>query len=1356
MLLSVVGFAQQTKLLNANTFSDRKLNDQWVYVKIKDSNNSKSLKTYKKQDLKTNQAPSSLLKNLVKVKIPQGMDPIVFCNELRKKEDIAYADPIMEYELLSSTSDPLASNQYYLDIIKAPEAWAVTTGDDDITIGIIDTGLDIDHEDLVNNLWINTDDPVDGVDNDNNGFVDDHYGYDFADVDTDPSIQNGNHGMIVGGIAGASANNGKGIAGVGYNTKVAALKGFRSSNGTGKGLYDAIVYAADNGFEVVNLSWGRMGQPLASEQDIINYAAIEKDMILVAAAGNEGGKTTEENKWYPASYDNVLSVGATDQNDNKSSGSSFNYAVDLVAPGVSMYSTVNNDGYANGGPGTSFASPQVAAAAALVKDQFPDLSSVQIMERIRATTDDIYDIGSNASYDGKLGKGRLNVLRAVSETNVRSLRGESPSLSTRFGETVFFGDTVQVTATLLNYLNPINDPQITISSPNNEFSISQGLFSPGYMGTLDTEEISFEIILNEDIAPETTIGIRLDYSGVGYNDFQHFDVTTSPDYADFGNERLSMTISGNGNTGLDQYGTSPEGSGFVYQLDTLMTYTGLMLATSDTEVSDNIIANYFSFSRSQDFDVQKNYKLYYHPGADHFGYSEFSDANRSVFIEQSNIAWQNEDFMILRYRIVNTSAFAINNLSVGVFADWDLEDKNANFAEYDAMEDYAYVRNASANLFAGVQVLGGDNAAFSVLDMGDFNGNSQDIDNIFTDSDKYDFLVNQNISTAGSIGTGNDVASLNGVTINQLDAFEETFINVIYATATSQAELETVFGNASDQLNEFLLQPRVLETVFTCDGFEVALNPEAGTQYEFYEDPLAQNLIGTFESMNVTTSKDTTFYVKNVDQSYSSDVFEIQLKLLNEIADFDMSTDTLYLDHPTTNVVQFQDVSIDAISWDWDFGEGTSSTIQHPTLAFSAVGTYTISLTIENAQGCIDTISKNLVVANRPASPMLSNRVVCPGENVVINDATAEELRLYTFENQQEPSASGVSPSVNNVLVDTTIYVSGVYGSYESERIPLQIDVMEVAGFIEHLPDTTSSNHQIRVFAKDIPSGYLLSWEVDGITMGSDESIVLAAEEGSSTVTLTITSDQNCTKTLMQTVNVSTSPFATQEDLVSCSGQSVTLKPQNGEIFGFYEDPELTQLIKKGTQLTTNGHNKIYVVGLDDGLPGIPVEVNITNEEVELNISHATTKIGGKNQVDLSVTSVDDISDHKWYVNGDLVETIANPTLFLDDEMYEIVLQATSSSGCSIADTLLLDFIPPLALQDADNTIVYPNPTKEFLYFTNFERIQEIRILSLEGKVILKGKIDENTLDVSFLPPGTYTMKILYEDRTVNQKLIIK
>ncbi len=1347
--------AQKPQLLKASDFLNEEINSEWVYIKFKYGSDPDLTKFPGSKPLfKTK--PSNNSNGIMKVKVPKGMTSLDYCNELRSKNpDIQYADPILTYVPLADPSDALISNQFYLDNIRAFDAWDITKGDDDITIGIIDSGIDLDHEDIETNLWINIDDPVDGIDNDNNGYIDDYYGYDFADEDTDPSIQNGNHGMIVAGIAGASTNNDVGIAGVGYNTKVAALKGFKSSTGVSGGLYDAILYAAENGFEVVNLSWGRMGSPLQSEQDIINYVVLEKNMIAVAAAGNEGGKSTEENRWYPASYDNVLSVGASDAADNKSSGSTFNHAVDLIAPGVSMYSTVNGNGYSNGGPGTSFASPLVAATAALVKDQFPSLTAVQIMERIRATADDVYDVGSNSIYDGKLGKGRLNALRAVSESNVRSLRAENPVLTSSFGEYVFFGDTVDFSVTVTNHLSPINAPLIAITSPENDFSISSGSFNPGFMNTHDTENISFSIILNDDIQPDTEVAIRLDYTASGYNDFQYLSVTTSPDYVDFGNDIVNLTISGDGDLGFNNYQPF-EGGGFRHFNDTLIYYSGIVLTTNSSNVSDNIISNYSDLSRDQDFSIEQYYKLYNHPGADHFGYSEFTDLNKSILIEQSNISWDNEDFLIIRYRIVNNSLSALSNVSFGVFNDWDLDDATSNYAEYDIVNNYMFARNNSSSVFAGIKVKGGDNFEYSAIDMADFNGNSSDVNGVFSEFDKYNYLVTQDIATAGNEGDGNDVASISGITINQLDPFEEKFIDVIYAVSDSRTGLESVFTNANSQLDNFLLFPRVLETFSVCAGSSLTVDPAEGDTFEFYEDPLGQDLISIGSSfIPATITKDTTFYVKNLDNGYPSDIFALEVKLFNEIAEFSMSTDTLYLDNPTTNVVQFTDESLDAISWDWDFDQGTSSNIQNPSLSFSIPGTYTISLEVENSLGCIDSFTRDLVVANRPSSPTFSDVIICPNEDVILNDPSAESLNVYVLENNETPSLSGFNVTLESISHDTTVYVSGIYGSFESSRTAINIDVLEVNGTLSYRPDTTTTDHQIVLEANEIASGSSLIWRIDGEIEGSENKLSIPAEAGTINIQLEINSSDNCTKNIDSDVLISTSPFASQDDLFSCFEQQVKIRPQNGVYFGFYEDEELTTLIKKGTQLVTNSYSQIYVVNLDDGLPGMPIEVNITNSSAEFEIDHEISVVGEKNKVDLSINTEDEIDTQSWYINGILSETSEAPTFFLNNELYQIVLEVRTTSGCQNTDTLNLDFTPVLSINEKSKLEVYPNPTNGLVNIQSLEKIEEVWLFGMDGKEISNIQTPKSQINFTSVKPGLYILKVRINNIDYEAQLVI-
>lgn len=1353
----IVAFGQKKKALRHADFQDQKISHSWIIVKYRPGAEPLAdLKSRAFDVSKRETSPTSALDGMMRIKVNKGENPIDLCNRLLKNPDVLYAEPIIHDRPLYVPSDQLIASQYYLDNIQAYDAWDISKGDDDITIAIIDTGFDLDHEDLISNLWINEDDPIDGIDNDENGYIDDYRGYDFADDDNDPEADQNTHGIRVGGVAGASTDNGLGMAGVGFNTKIAALKGFRSSDGLSTGLFDAVLYAADNGMQIMNLSWGSIRQPLQSEQDIINYAVLEKDVVVVAAAGNDGNKTTAEEKFYPASYENILSVAGSDASDSKWSGSSYNYSVDITAPAAGILSTSGNNSYnSSSGFGTSFAAPMVAAAAALVKDQFPSLTARQIMERVRVTADDIYDVGSNNLYEGKLGKGRLNVYRALSENNLRSMRAESPTLTSSFGEYVFFGDTVRVTASLTNFLSNVSDPAIYISSLNSEFSISQGSFFPGPMGTMDSQEISFEIILSEELEPETTVGIRLDYQEGAYNDFQFIDVKTSPDHVDFGNETISMSISGNGNLGLVTYGADEEGSGLIYQSDTLLKYTGILLAPDETNVANNFISDYSNFIRGNDFVNQTYYKLIHHPAADHFGYSEFTDAINNLIIEQSNITWENEEYLVIRYRIINNNPEAVENLSFGVFSDWNLSDPDQNYAEYNTTSDYLFVRNNESDLYAATKVLGSGTINYSALDLKALNGNTQDIGDEFTDSEKYDYLVNQSIPTAGASGSGNDVAGIHGITIPSIDAYGESFINVIYTASDSQANLESTLNDAEDKLDEFLQIPRLQETFYTCDGFEVTIDPSNGDQYEFYEDPLGTSLLSTGTAFSPgTITQDTSFYAKNTDGIYPSDIFELRLLLFNEIADFSMSTDTLYLDN-ATNIVQFTDQSQDAVSWHWDFGEGTMASSQNPSISFNNPANYTISLTVENAQGCSDTISKTLVVSDRPEALSFDDYTVCPGGILTLSNASAEKLKAFSSPNQQTPEVSGVNIEVGPFNTDSTIYISAIIGGFETTKVPVNITVYDIQDDFFVMPDTLSETHQLRIIA-NTESTSTINWSVNGEDRGVESEILIDAVEGIYSILLDVLSEEGCSVQAQRDIVISTSPAASATDLVGCQGDSVILKPENGSYFGFYEDAELTSFISKGTQLTIKETSQVFVVNLDDGLPGTTTEVNISLESFDVTVDYTASQVGTKHQVVLSAISEDVIQSFQWYLNGELTETTESPIFFIDPTTAEIVLEATNEIGCTAKDTLQLDFTPPLGITDDGRISIHPNPTDGLVQINSELDIQSITILDLSGKQISSPKLKNDTIQLDKLQPGVYIVRFEVLNEMLDLKVIVE
>ncbi|MEM7299371.1 MAG: hypothetical protein AAF391_14030, partial [Bacteroidota bacterium] len=450
----------------------------------------------------------------------------------------------------------------------------------------------------------------------------------------------------------------------------------------------------------------------------------------------------------------------------------------------------------------------------------------------------------------------------------------SPSFTTSFESKIFFGDTVRVVANITNFLGQVNDPSIYLSSPESNFTLSETSFFPGFMNTLDSEEFSFDIILNEDVEPGSDVAIRLDYTDGSYTDFQHIELTTTPDYVDFGNGNINMTIAGNGDLGFVSSGFSA-GTGLIYQSDTLLNFSGIALATATTSVSDNIISDYEGFTRETDFSNRKNYRLYHHPGADHFGYSEFTDPSHNLIVEQSNIAWNGDDFFIIRYRVINDSPDPITDLSFGVFADWELDVFTENIAEYDITGDYLNSRNSSSSIYGATKVIGSGTPIYSAIDLSNENGNSQDIVDLgdFSDSLKYEFLVNEFRAEAGFEGTGNNVAGIHGITIGQIDAYDESHVNVIYAVSDSKTNLEADFTSAETKLNEFLLSPRVLETVFICDGTSFDLDPSTGTNFEFYEDPLGTLLISSGSTLSTSgISSDTSIYVRNVDQNFKSNL----------------------------------------------------------------------------------------------------------------------------------------------------------------------------------------------------------------------------------------------------------------------------------------------------------------------------------------------------------------------------------------------------------------------------------------------------------------------------------------------------
>jgi len=390
------------------------------------------------------------IENTYRLRIPSGETETSILQKIASMKNVQYAEPNYLVKAFAAPNDPGYTSQWALQntswYIAYTNSALLIPSPSAVTIAIVDSGVDWNHPDLAPVMKFNTSDTYgDGSDNDNNGYIDDYYGFnalcgqdkptnatDTQDAEYYASERRPydtcGHGTHVAGIAAAVDNNSIGIAGVCWaaTAKIMAVKVLDSSgSGSSANVASGIRYAADNRANVINLS---LGSPVASQviKEAIDYA-ISKNCVVVAAAGNDDDSALS----YPAAFNNVIAVGATNTSDLRVStltwGSNYGAALDVVAPGDNIYSTYAVYEATGAGAvftydiaptylyesGTSMASPFVAGLAALILSQNPSLSHTEVEKKIEGHCDDLQNNLQNIGWDEETGWGRVNVYRAL-------------------------------------------------------------------------------------------------------------------------------------------------------------------------------------------------------------------------------------------------------------------------------------------------------------------------------------------------------------------------------------------------------------------------------------------------------------------------------------------------------------------------------------------------------------------------------------------------------------------------------------------------------------------------------------------------------------------------------------------------------------------------------------------------------------------------------------------------------------------------------------------------------------------------------------------------------------------------------
>ena len=653
------------------------------------------------------------LRRMYYVEYSGPFDPWEVVSGLLRSKEVERAEPHFTYEFAGDVSkaairdhypagrvvpdDELYDNQTHLNRMEMEAAWDVAKGEDgDIVIAIVDGGTDWRHPDLVDNVWVNADEiPGNGIDDDDNGYIDDVHGWNFSDGSADPTGRPGStvgrHGTIVAGIAAAVTNNGIGIAGTGWNAKFMPINAscLRFS------LYcwptEATVYAVENGADVIVQSYVSLDSSFA-EKTAMEFA-VERGSVAVAAVGNFN-VNLDETPYYPASYPTTLSVGGTEKSsDRKAHFSSYGRSVDVFAPAEEINSVIPDGGYGTA-EGTSFAAPLVAGVAALVRIQWPDYGVYEVMEQIRQTVDDIDD-AQPISLKGLMGRGRVNARRAVTEEEILGIRMVEFDWTDADGDgDLVPGESFTVEASFANYGSDTDALNIGIAVANRPpyVTVTSPAAAVGSVPRRGTFSASFDLEV-DDSAPldHTAILSVIVEDGEISSVAGHIQILVNiRDLPILSTSRLIASVTDEGNIGFPvSEGQSDVGEGFQFlskdgRFRSILYEGGLLIGTGPTSLVDCVRSD-----QSEVLDIQnEHFQLVPGTGWD-IEDDGLTTRKVSVEIQDSGApnplgvhvlqesyvddTRKNDDFLVLQYTVTNTNEDrTLNGMWVGLFLDWDI------------------------------------------------------------------------------------------------------------------------------------------------------------------------------------------------------------------------------------------------------------------------------------------------------------------------------------------------------------------------------------------------------------------------------------------------------------------------------------------------------------------------------------------------------------------------------------------------------------------------------------------------------------------------------------------------------------
>lgn len=1303
-------------------------------------------------------------------------------SRLSRHKSIEYAELKELHYLTIAPNDPnySAANQWSLFQIQAEDAWDISTGDAGVVVAVTDNAINVDHPDLTNKMVA---------------------GWDAAENDNDPrpcGANDGFHGSHVSGIVGAETDNNLGIASIGWDVSVMPVKIGRCSDGALIAGYEGIEWAASNGADVINMSWGGGGSGQYG-QNICNDAWAQGS-ILIAAAGNNNQNT----EFYPAAYDNVVSVASTNQNDQKSNFSQYGTWIDISAPGSSILSTDQGSGYQTT-QGTSMASPLVAGLVGLIKSHASNATNTDIINCLYSGADNID--AQNGGYIGQLGEGRINALNSMDCASSFSAQIDAAIVSINSPESGLCTNSFTPEVVLRNYgsntltnvaieyewngtpqtynwtgnLTSGQTESITLpvqTAPDGSYTFTAFTSQPNGVAdenpSNDESNINFTVSGNGQTVDLELIldcfGVEIDWEivddasgNVVHSGGNYSNVTGGENI----NESLCLAIGCYTFTITDTYGDGMYGS--QWQSCTVDGDYNMTDANGNVLFEMNAANSDFGSATSHQFCVTEP--------------NNMNDAGINEIVSPQGIICENSI----------TPEVVLRN-----FGNDPLTSVTINYQTSGGVQTFAWTGNLATNQTENV-VLPAIAVSNGLVTLEVYTSNPNGVidDTPINDDESSQLNVYTNTVSLPFEETFEDNVFTNGEwsLVNPDNSITWELFNVNGINPGNTAVKMDFFNYEEQDRRDGLISPKISLSGYTsaeltfdhayrrynqtaADSLVIYVSTDCGQTYQRVFQQ-AEDGTGTFATQTTNTDEFTpdiaddwcfdggvgaSCFSVNLDDYVGQDIF-VKFESFNAGA----IGNNLYIDNINIDGVPAEDIPIPNFStdgkniceggsvnfndqstanitdWNWSFpgGAPATSTAQNPTVTYATAGTYDVTLEVTNSFGTESiTLTNEITVSSIPTvSINAPSNAICEGESVQL---TASGANSYSWDNGLGNGAvKTVSPTTT-----TTYEVVGSTGSNCSDSEVITILVEPAPTVAATATNATICVGESTTISASGADSY--TWD-NGLNAGGSHSV--------SPTTTTVynvvgeTTAAGCTNSASVVVNVEDVPditaSASNSDL--CEGQSTNLSANGASSYVWSPGAGLNDVNGSSVVATPTSTTTYEVEGSNS--------CGSTTESITISVSLSpNTPVITQSGNDLSV-SLQPGESVEWMLNGDVVGTTSTITMTENGQYTAVV---TNEFGCSesVSGNFEMDTTGLNENDLSNQLLIYPNPSSGIVHLKleGFESEVSLTIVDAVGRVVEASRTVENNskIDLSQFETGIYTFVFATDKGQIIRKVTRK